>query len=405
MVTLIEAYNELGDRSENVNRNALYEQLRAKGVSHLEAAFMARDLMDFAMGGTWPVVRFLTQSVPFLNARLQGLYKLGRSAKDDPARVGYTVGAVALASLALLLMYGDDEDWKKREDWDRDTYWWFKIGDVAYRIPKPFEIGAIGTIAERTWELMFDKEMSGKRYGRRTLDIITEQFAMNPVPQLVKPMIDLYANRDSFTGRQIESMGMERRRPEDRARASTSTIALALGQLGLPNPAQLANARYEALSPVQIDHLVRGYFGWLGTAVTSGLDYGLRPLSDRGARPEMRLKDVFLAGSFVETLPTNSSRYVTEMYEQARQAQQFWASYRDAVKFGNTARAAELMSENRDQLVKARRLSGFTAAGGQLNEQVRRIEASRSLSPETKRKMIDALEQRRNQLAMRAVTP
>jgi hypothetical protein len=405
MVTLIEAYNELGDRSENVNRNALYEQLRAKGVSHLEAAFMARDLMDFAMGGTWPVVRFLTQSVPFLNARLQGLYKLGRSAKDDPARVGYTVGAVALASLALLLMYGDDEDWKKREDWDRDTYWWFKIGDVAYRIPKPFEIGAIGTIAERTWELMFDKEMSGKRYGRRTLDIITEQFAMNPVPQLVKPMIDLYANRDSFTGRQIESMGMERRRPEDRARASTSTIALALGQLGLPNPAQLANARYEALSPVQIDHLVRGYFGWLGTAVTSGLDYGLRPLSDRGARPEMRLKDVFLAGSFVETLPANSSRYVTEMYEQARQAQQFWASYRDAVKFGNTARAAELMAENREQLVKARRLSAFTDAGGQLNEQVRRIEASRSLSPETKRKMIDTLEQRRNQLAMRAVAP
>ena len=405
MVTLIEAYNELGDRSENVNRNALYEQLRAKGVSHLEAAFMARDLMDFAMGGTWPVVRFLTQSVPFLNARLQGLYKLGRSAKDDPARVGYVVGAVALASLALLLMYGDDEDWKKREDWDRDTYWWFKIGGVAYRIPKPFEIGAIGTIAERTWELMFDKEMTGKRYGRRTLEIITEQFAMNPVPQIVKPMIDLYANRDSFTGRAIESMGMERRRPEDRARASTSTIALALGQLGLPNPAQLANARYEALSPVQIDHLVRGYFGWLGTAITAGLDYGLRPMSDRGARPEMRLKDVFLAGSFVETLPANSSRYVTEMYEQARQAQQFWASYRDAVKFGDTARAAELMAENREQLVKARRLSGFTDAGGQLNEQVRRIEASRSLSPETKRKMIDALEQRRNQLAMRAVAP
>jgi len=405
MVTLIEAYNELGDRSENVNRNALYEQLRAKGVSHLEAAFMARDLMDFAMGGTWPVVRFLTQSVPFLNARLQGLYKLGRSAKDDPARVGYVVGAVALASLALLLMYGDDEDWKKREDWDRDTYWWFKIGDVAYRIPKPFEIGAIGTIAERTWELMFDKEMTGKRYGRRTLEIITEQFAMNPVPQIVKPMIDLYANRDSFTGRAIESMGMERRRPEDRARASTSTIALALGQLGLPNPAQLANARYEALSPVQIDHLVRGYFGWLGTAITAGLDYGLRPMSDRGARPEMRLKDVFLAGSFVETLPANSSRYVTEMYEQARQAQQFWASYRDAVKFGDTARAAELMAENREQLVKARRLSGFTDAGGQLNGQVRRIEASRSLSPETKRKMIDALEQRRNQLAMRAVAP
>ncbi len=159
--------------------------------------------------------------------------------------------------------------------------------------------------------------------------------------------------------------------------------------------------------PLELDRVLGYEANFAGTsfATLDKLKYGLRPMSDRGARPEMRLKDVFLAGSFVETLPANSSRYVTEMYEQARQAQQFWASYRDAVKFGDTARAAELMAENREQLVKARRLSGFTDAGGQLNEQVRRIEASRSLSPETKRKMIDALEQRRNQLAMRAVAP
>lgn len=198
---------------------------------------------------------------------------------------------------------------------------------------------------------------------------------------------------------------MKRLRPEDRARAGTSTIAVALGKLGLPNPAQLANARYEALSPVQIDHLVRGYFGWLGTVITSGLDYGLRPMTDRGPRPEMRLKDVFLAGSFVETLPPNTSRYVTEMYDQAQQAEQWWASYRDALKYGDRERAAEIMAERREELVKARRLSGSTEAASQLGQQIRRIEASTSLSPETKRKMIDALEQRRHELARRAVSP
>jgi hypothetical protein len=30
-----------------------------------------------------------------------------------------------------------------------------------------------------------------------------------PVPQMFKPMLDLYANEDSFTGRQIETRGME----------------------------------------------------------------------------------------------------------------------------------------------------------------------------------------------------
>jgi hypothetical protein len=38
---------------------------------------MARDLLDFSMQGSWPAFRFFTQVVPFMNARIQGLYKLG----------------------------------------------------------------------------------------------------------------------------------------------------------------------------------------------------------------------------------------------------------------------------------------------------------------------------------------
>ncbi|MDR0261293.1 MAG: hypothetical protein LBI76_15945, partial [Comamonas sp.] len=128
MASLWEAYEEFGDRTENANRAALYEKLIAKGHSHAEASFMARDLMDFSMSGKWEMVRFLTQTVPFLNARMQGLYKLGRAAAEDPKRFGAIAGAVSLASLGLLAAYQDDEDWKKRDDWDRDSYWWFKIG-------------------------------------------------------------------------------------------------------------------------------------------------------------------------------------------------------------------------------------------------------------------------------------
>ena len=170
MKSFWEVYEEFGDRTENVNRAALYERLIAKGHSHAEASFMARDLMDFSMSGKWETVRFLAQTVPFLNARLQGLYKLGRAAKEDPRRFVAMAGAVSLASLGLLAAYGDDDDWKKREDWDRDNFWWFKVGDKAFRIPKPFEVGAIGTLAERTAELMLSDEMTGKRFGQRISD-------------------------------------------------------------------------------------------------------------------------------------------------------------------------------------------------------------------------------------------
>ena len=44
MKSFWEVYEEFGDRTENVNRAALYERLIAKGHSHAEASFMARDL-------------------------------------------------------------------------------------------------------------------------------------------------------------------------------------------------------------------------------------------------------------------------------------------------------------------------------------------------------------------------
>jgi hypothetical protein len=71
-------YQELGNKSESANRMALYQQLKDKGYGHLEASFYARDLLDFSMQGSWPAFRLLTQVVPFLNARVQGLVQAGQ---------------------------------------------------------------------------------------------------------------------------------------------------------------------------------------------------------------------------------------------------------------------------------------------------------------------------------------
>ncbi|WP_395010405.1 LPD38 domain-containing protein, partial [Undibacterium sp.] len=193
-------YNEIGNRGEAINRASLYDQMIRQGKTHAEASLMARDLMDFSMQGGWTSVRFLTQVVPFMNARLQGLYKLGRGANEDPRKFGIVLGAVALASISLMLAYSDDDDWKKREDWDRDTFWWFKVGGIAYRIPKPFEIGAIGTLAERGVEYFATDEMTGKRFKDRLLHMLGDNLSMNPIPQIFKPIMDIYANKDSFTG-------------------------------------------------------------------------------------------------------------------------------------------------------------------------------------------------------------
>lgn len=401
MRSLWEVYEEFGDRTENVNRTALYERLRAKGLSHAEASFQARDLMDFSMSGKWETVRFLAQTVPFLNARLQGLYKLGRAAGEDPRRFAAMAGAVSMASLGLLAAYADDDDWKKREDFDRDNFWWFKIGDKAFRIPKPFEVGAIGTVAERTAELMMSEEMTGKRFGQRISDMVFNTFAMDPTPQAIKPFLDVYANKDSFSGRAIEGMADERLRPQDRYNERTSEVARLLGSWGLPDPVRLAKGEYSGLSPKQVDFLLRGYFGWLATVSTTATDTIARPMLDRGERPSMRLRDTFLAGNFIEELPTGSSRYVTTMYEQAKGVEQAWASHQAAIKSGDIELARSIQEEEGPKLRNRMAINAAKQQMAELGQRAKKIEGDRLMTGEIKRERLTQIEQQRNAIAQR----
>lgn len=246
---------------------------------------------------------------------------------------------------------------------------------------------------------MINDEMTGKRFGDRMRDIVMQNLSMNPTPQLVKPMIDLYANKDGFTNRDIETQGMEKLRPEDRYTNKTSEVGRFLGGMGLPNPAQLLMGRVESLSPVQIDHLIRGYFSWLGTSTTTALDYAIRPMMDRGARPAMRLKDAFLAGNFVETLPTGSSRYVTEFYNQAKEIEQMYASYQQAMKEGDAEKANDIRADNPEKFAKRAQIENVKRLESAISSRMRKIEQDKTLDADTKRDQITAMELQRDKLA------
>jgi hypothetical protein len=389
--TAIDRYQEFGDRTENINRAALFQKLIAEGKTPQQAAFEARDLMDFGLQGAWPAVRFLAQTVPFLNARIQGLYKLGRAAKQDPRRMGYVVGATALASIALMLAYQDDDDWKAREDYDRDAYWWFKLGDTAFRIPKPFEIGAMGTIAERTVELLIDDEMNGKRYADRLRAMVTDTFAMNPIPQAVRPLVELWANKEMFTGRDIESQGMERHSKGERYDANTSMVARTLGKA----------TGEVGISPAQIDAMVKGYLGWLGTFAVSAADrlgdaFGVFP----SQLPSLRLDDV--SGGFLKELPATHTRYATDFWNEYRAVNEVMADIKRARDIGDFEAAREMEEGNADKLAAAPIYRQADTQMRLLNKQIRVVRESPSLSGEEKREALSRLTQMRNDLALGA---
>jgi hypothetical protein len=402
-----DGYQDWGNRSEAANRMALYIQLRAKGFSHLEASFQARDLLDFSMQGSWPAVRMVTQVIPFLNARVQGLYKLGRDGITPTSRVIYNsitgkpidvtdkqkaqqfsivTGAVMLASLMLYMSFKDDDEFKKREQWDRDNFWWFKMPgmDAAIRIPKPFEIGAFGTLAERIAEQMMDEGVEGKVFAKSLSRMLTDTFAINPIPQVIKPLVDLYANKDSFTGAPIETAGMERLSKAERVAVGTSPLAKALSKVAnvfLPESTEL--------SPVQADYAVKAYLGWMGATISGTSHYAVMPFS-KSAYPDHNWAETMSLG-FVKSLPTAQSGYVTSFYENMKTISQAYADMRHYAQLGEAEKMREVYEEKGDKIMLANMYDQTSKDMAKMRQVIQVIQRDENMSGAQKKEEIDRL--------------
>lgn len=417
----LEWWEETGSRGENVNRMAIYKQTyermlaagKTQDEAAFEAAFAARDSMDFSMMGAWPWVRALAQVVPFMNARAQGLYKIGREGIAPTARVltgrgeagdvqkalrfNAVTGTVALASIALLLLYKDDDDWKRREEWDRDNFWWFKAGDTAYRIPKPFEVGALASVAERGLEAMMDgmDAPARQRFASRIWALLMDNLSMNPTPQVVKPIIDIYANVDSFTQRPIETPGMENLLKSERIGPNTSVVAQQLGKL--------TAYKNTGLSPAQIDQLIQGYLGWLGAHAVLMSDWALRPALGYPSQPSWKLDDYMRSvgmGGFASSLPQQQSRWVSQFYDQSTKVHEVMATARNFARFGQADRAIELLRDNPDERALYPMYQRASEQMTALNGYIKQVQQS-GMGADEKRQKLDQLFALKNSVAQR----
>jgi len=141
---------KFGAVSENSNRIAIAKRVARNGGSVAEGMHQAQDIMNFTMSGDYAAMKFLIRSVPFMNARIQGLYRLYRGGRDNP--IGFILKGLALtgATMALLAKNSDNDDYERLPEYQKDLSWNFFIDGMRYAIPKPFEVGLIfGTLPER----------------------------------------------------------------------------------------------------------------------------------------------------------------------------------------------------------------------------------------------------------------
>ena len=313
-------YDRFMGRFENANRLAEYKAARARGESPRRAALLSRDIStDFAMRGSSNVVRALSVAVPFMNARAQGLYRLGQQFTTADAARSYAMRGALLttATAALYAINKDDERYKEMPEDVKDLYWVFFTGtgeDEFFLVPKPFESGMLwGTMAERIMELT--EKRDGKEFADALGWMFVETFAADPTPQAFVPLAESIANK-KFTGAPIIPHYLENVEPSQQFTYYTGETAKAAGEaLGA--------------SPIKMEHYFRGYLGTLGTWMLAGSDALIRATVqlETGEMPTRgeTWKENVLVKAVIDPLvregPPRRTKYLNDFYEMAKETE------------------------------------------------------------------------------------
>lgn len=386
-----EKYSRIGEAVENGNREAVYDAAIKAGKSHAQAAFESKDLMDFSMLGASRTMQVMTQVLPFFNARVQGLGKLTRELRDNPRAIAKRAGMITAASLVLLAHNWDDERYEALPDWDKDANWHFWLGEHHWRIPKPFEIGVLfGTVPERMVRALGDKD-SGAQFGKAVARAIGDTFALNPTPQIVKPMVEAAFNYDSFRGGPIDGPQDLNVRAEARYNEQTSLLMRELGEL-------------TGFSPKQLEHLVIGYTGTMGSYVMAAAD-GLIRAARPGESASWRADEIPLVKAVYRgTGPAKSTQHMEEFYRMLNEVNQLKRTVDQYRSEGLTDKANELLEDQGGILKSRRSLSRTQQQVRVVRNKIELIQRDRTLAAEEKRRRIEEMLARRNDLVYQAVT-
>ncbi len=385
-------YGDFQNMAENANRSAIYMAAKEDGKSRLDAAFESADMQNFSQSGAWPTIRFLNGIVPFLNVGLQGIDKTMRSfgnvykvangmadadTKNKATRFLTVTSVLSAATIALALSNSDDDEYKELPDYMRNTYWFIRYGDRKgeyFLIPKPFSIGSVINVSEKITD-----NVTGVAKADSTLeyirDVALQTLNINPVPQLAKPWVEMYMNKDMFTGQPIENSRDLRYSPEQRYDYKTSELAKFFGN--------------EKLSPKQIDHLLKAYFSSGGESISEAINLTVNAFSDNPMPKKYWYeRSVFSRFYSDRTAPTftKSQQRFYDVYGEFIEAKN---DYKRAMDMGDEIEAANIIKAKGYKVQLAPMLDKYKRKISKVTKSIESVRNNKLLSAEEKRKQID----------------
>src|SRR5690606_15279447 len=75
-----------------------------------------------------------------------------KEALPNSVRLWVKIAAIGMIGVAFAALYRDDEEYEEFNDYMKATHWFFKMGGVWWRVPKPFELAVVSNMFEAAFD-------------------------------------------------------------------------------------------------------------------------------------------------------------------------------------------------------------------------------------------------------------
>jgi len=393
--------------SDMAQRRAVFKRtlLETGGVENADGSITGGNkvlAMDRAMNiihwqkrGTSNKVRVLTQVVPFLNAYIQGMDTLiramrgegisGREKKEAQILFAQTALKIAALSTIYAMAVGGDEEYQKLDD--RQKIRSFIIPGTGIKVPVASEVAMLTkAIPEMTWQYINREGTANPMDSTKLMQAIGGSFAdgllgPNLMPQAFRAGIEVATNHDFLTGNPIVGRGLENLATSEQFTENTSQLAKFLGGTGI-------------ISPVNLDHLIKGYGGTMAAGVLYSTDAMLNMFYN-DKLPTTPLYRVPMIGSFMYS-PEGKGQ-LNDYYDLKDRSDEVTATLNHLRKFGTPEEAQEYAMDKKELLSIRGQVNAISNQMKILREQRKRIIAS-NLSSDEKRNQLNIIDARINNM-------
>jgi hypothetical protein len=394
--------DKLAINADTASRAAAYKSFRNQGMSDMEASLASLEMTNFSKRGISPSMAHMATMIPFFNAQIQGLNALWQamtntgiaSERLDLKNKLLKRGALMMAmTVAYAAMMGDDEEYKNLDADKKLSNWYFRLPgvDSMVGIPIPFEVGFVFKAIPEAMIMAASKD----GVDREVVDSLAKMLIGSIpggssffIPQAAKPAIEVLTGKNLFNfsvteGKvgDIESAGLKGVEAGLRTTTSTTGVAAALGE-------------FLNVSPIKIDHLIRGYGGGMGAFLASAV--GTIPETLSGAKavpgPEKKLNEVQLIGGLFA--PTDGRGLIDRAFNKMEDINEAKGTYNKLLEQGREKEAMEY-AKRKATMINASSLAGqFRQKMGTLKDERDAIVAAKGMTPAEKRKAIDEIRQK-----------